>query len=198
MRDRLHLIQVRRQQVSIQGIKPAEELVFLRLRPFFDFMITKAKKTEQVAEGRKLLGESDILIFTDFSKTKNEDLRSLRSTLKGAGAKFQVIKKRLLNVVFKERDIDFDPKQFESQVGTIFVKGDISGVAGPVYQFSKDKEGFKILGGLDVLNKSVIPSDLIISIGKLPSREVLLTQLAGVLISPLRAFMYVLSEKGRK
>ena len=161
-------------------------------------MLTKAKKIEQVAEGKKLLGESDVLIFTDFAKTKNEDLRSLRSTLRDMGAKFQVIKKRLLGIALKEKGIDFDPKQFESQVGTIFMKGDISAIAQPVYQFSKDKQGFKILGGLDVVNKSAISGETVIAIGKLPSREILLGQLLGVLSSPLRMFMYILQEKGKR
>ncbi len=161
-------------------------------------MLSRAKKIEQVEQGKKLLGESATLIFTDFTKTKNEDLRNLRAVLKEVGAKFQVIKKRLLGIVLKERGIEFNPREFESQVGTIFVKGDVSEVAGPIYQFSKDNEGFKILGGLDVLSKAIIPGETIIAIGKLPSREVLLAQLIGVLSSPLRMFAYVLSEKAKR
>lgn len=161
-------------------------------------MISKAKKTEQIEEGKKLLAESQILIFTDFSGTKADDLRNLRNTLRSFGAKFQVIKKRLLKIVLKEKDIEFDPKQFESQVGTIFVKGNIEEVAEPIYKFSKEQEKFKILGGLNISDKSFIPAQIIEIIGQLPSKEVLIAHLAGVLSSPLRAFMYVLSEKGRK
>ncbi len=161
-------------------------------------MLTKAQKISQIKEGKELLKGSDSLIFADFEGTKAEDLRVLRNVLREAGAKYQVIKKRLLGIVLKENGINFDTNQFDSQVGTIFVKGEISGGAQPAYKFSKQNPKFKILGGLTLEQKEFIPKETIIAIGNLPSREVLLGQLLGVLSSPLRAFMYVLSEKSKR
>ena len=122
----------------------------------------------------------------------------MRLLLKNVGAKFQVIKKRLLRIILKEKGIDFDPKQFEAQVGTVFMKGDIFETAGSMYRFTKDKENFKILGGIDLNKAEKIEADFIKRIGQLPSREVLLGQVLGTMVAPLRAFMWILQERSRK
>jgi len=163
-------------------------------------MLTKQQKTEQIEKGQKLFKESNILVFTDFTGTGAEDMRGLRKNLKELGAKFNVIKKRLMRIVFEKMGLDFNPEQFESQVGTISSQKDISEVVGPVYKFSQDKEkqGFKILGAYDLAEKKFIDAETVIKIGSLPTREVLLGQLVGVLSAPMRMLAYVLSEKGRK
>jgi len=171
-------------------------------------MLTKQQKTEQIEKGQKLFKESNILVFTDFTGTGAEDMRGLRKSLKEIGAKFRVIRKRLMRIIFEKMGIDFNPEQFESQVGTISSPNDISEVVGPVYKFFVEKKGFsakggsasggKILGAYDLAEKKFIDAETVIKIGKLPTREVLLGQLVGVLSAPMRMLAYVLSEKGRK
>ena len=73
---------------------------------------TKAQKTNVITKGTEELKGAANLIFADFGGTTAQDLRDLRLLLKNVGAKFQVIKKRLLRIILKEKGIDFDPKQF--------------------------------------------------------------------------------------
>ena len=159
---------------------------------------TKTQKTNVITKGTEELKGAANLIFADFGGTTAQDLRDLRLSLKNVGAKFQVIKKRLLRIILKEKGIDFDPKQFEAQVGTVFMKGDIFETAGSMYRFTKDKENFKILGGIDLNKAEKIEADFIKRIGQLPSREVLLGQVLGTMVAPLRAFMWILQERSRK
>jgi large subunit ribosomal protein L10 len=163
-------------------------------------MKTKQQKIEQVEGGQELLKGSQLLLFTDFTGTSVEDMKNLRKTLREMGAKFKVIKKRLLRIVFEKMGVDFNPEQFDSQLGTIFTQKDIYEIISPVYKFSheKEKQGFKILGAYDLAEKKFIDADTVVKIGKLPSREVLLSQLVGVLSAPMRMLAYVLNEKGRK
>lgn len=175
----------------------------LRITRFFISMAkTKAQKSDILTKGRKELKNSTNLIFADFSGTTSQDLRALRLTLKETGAKFQVIKKRLLRILLKEMSLELDPKEFETQLGTISAKGDIFETAGLVYKFAKGKENFKILGGIDLSKAEKMEADFIKKIGQLPSREVLLGQVLGTIVAPLRAFMWILSQKslsaGRK
>lgn len=142
--------------------------------------------------------DSTNLIFTDFGGATAQDLRALRLALKETGAKFQVIKKRLLRILLKETGLELDPKEFEAQMGTVFVKGDIFETAGSIYKFIKDKENFKILGGFDFNNAIKMEADFIKRIGQLPSREVLLGQVLGTVVAPLRAFMWIIQERSRK
>jgi len=77
-------------------------------------------------------------------------------------------------------------------------EGEVSDIAGTLYNFSKDHEGFEVLGGVDVKEKTEIPRETIIKIGTLPPRDVLIAQVVGSIAAPLRGLMYVLSEKAKK
>ncbi|MFH1694672.1 MAG: 50S ribosomal protein L10 [Patescibacteria group bacterium] len=160
--------------------------------------ITKSKKEEIVREGTGDLNEARALIFADFSGTNVSEIGNLRSELKNIGSKLRVIKKRLLRVIFEGEGINHDPLQFNEQVGTVFIKGDISETAGPLYRFSKTHEGFKLLGGYDLEKKEGIDGETINAIGSLPPKEVLLGHVLGSIVAPVRSLLYILSEKSKQ
>ena len=160
--------------------------------------ITREQKENIVELGKKELKESKAILFADFSGTSVNEIGALRKSLKDVDAMMIVIKKRLLKIIFSESNIDVDPTKFEGQVATVFARGDISDVAGPVYNFSKDHKTVEILGGVDVPGKKEIPREVIVKIGALPPREVLLAHVVGSIAAPLRGLMYVLSEKAKK
>ncbi|OGY59741.1 MAG: 50S ribosomal protein L10 [Candidatus Colwellbacteria bacterium RIFCSPLOWO2_01_FULL_48_10] len=163
-------------------------------------MKTKAQKTEIVRLAEQEMKDAKFLVFADFSETPDEVIKAFRRLARGAKSRFHVIKKRLLGVALKKAGIEFNPKQFKSQVGTVFAQGDISEIAPVMYKFSKANANFKLLGALDLINKLEMPLPTLQAIGKLPSREVLLGQVLGGLTGPIRKLMYVLQEvaKGRK
>jgi large subunit ribosomal protein L10 len=171
-------------------------------------MKTKAQKQEELKKGKELLEKAKILVFTDFTKVKAEDLRRMRRELKKAGANFLVIKKRLLGLLLKEHGVNFDTKQFKLSIGTVFSGRDLEKISGPLYKFfsvlevpegmEKDLWLKHILGGYDLENNNLIDAAQIIAIGKLPPREVLLGQLLGVLAAPLRSLMYLLDQKAKR
>ncbi|MBI2013028.1 MAG: 50S ribosomal protein L10 [Candidatus Colwellbacteria bacterium] len=161
-------------------------------------MITKEKKIQLIEEGKGELSSAKVLLFADFEGSKVEELRELRRALKVIGARFRVLKKRLLRIVLQEKGIDFDPLKFEGQVGTIFSNSEISEVVQPVYKFSKDHPSFKLIGGLNVEKKEEVPFETIKMIGSLPSREILLAQLMGAMTAPLRGLIYILQEKSER
>ncbi|MEK7635940.1 MAG: 50S ribosomal protein L10 [Patescibacteria group bacterium] len=162
-------------------------------------MLTKKQKAEYIKEGKDILKNSHFLVFIDFTKTSVEDLKKLRRVLRDAGAKLKVIKKRLLNIAFKESGFDFDHSKFESQIGTIFSEKDIPEIAASVYKFSKEinNKEFKILGGYDLSAKNFLEAEFVKMLGQLPPREILLSQLVGMLQSPISKLLYVLNEKSK-
>ncbi|MBI2011037.1 MAG: 50S ribosomal protein L10 [Candidatus Colwellbacteria bacterium] len=160
--------------------------------------ITRAKKEEIYGEGSEKVSQSRFLIFADFAGVGVTELQGLRRGLTEAGAKFKVIKKRILRLVLREKGFDFDPVKFEGQVGTVFGTDELENVIASVYKFSKDNEGFKILGGLDLGNKEELSAEKVIAIGKLPGREVLLAQLVGTMIAPVKKLMYVLDTLSKR
>lgn len=160
--------------------------------------ITRVKKEEVVTEGAEDLKESNIVLFTDFKGVKVNELEELRQKLKGVDAKYKVIKKRLLGVILKQEGFDMDPVALEGQVGAVFGKSDISEVAGPLYQFSKDHDTFEILGAIDIVKKEEIPRETVVAIGQLPPRDTLIASVVGSIAAPIRGLLYVLSEKSKQ
>lgn len=171
-------------------------------------MKTKSQKQEELKKGEKALSESRTLIFIDFGKVSAENLRRLRREVKKASAELLVMKKRLLNVLFKKHNIDFDATKFKSSVGTIFSEEGIDNLSGPIFKFfaslgipegaEKDLHLKKIIGGYDIQAKNFFEAAKIVAIGKLPSRDILLGQLVGVISFPVKSLLYILKQKSEQ
>ena len=165
-------------------------------------MKTRAQKGKEIEAGTELLSKSQSLVFADFTGVSFELIKKLKNELKKSGSVFKVLKKRLLKIVFKNSSLDIDPTQFESQAGVIFIPGELTQAAGAIYKFSKDlakaKKEFKVLGAYELPKKLFLSAEEFLAIARLPSREVLLAQLVGVLSGPIRAFMYVLDQISKK
>ncbi len=171
-------------------------------------MKTKAQKSEELKEGKKLLEKSQVLVFTDFSKVKTADVRNLRQQLKDVEAKYFVIKKRLLGLLLKEQGIDIDVKGLGSQIGTIFSESDIEKVSAPVYKFfyglggdskaARTESVKKIVGAYDLKKKNFMEAKDVVFIGQLPPREALLGQLFGMIAAPISSLLYVLNERAKQ
>ncbi len=165
--------------------------------------LTKKQKSEILDAGTKKIGESKSLVFAEFNGVLVEDFKKLRRELKKSGADLQVLKKRLLNIALKNSNISFDPMSVKTQLGTIFSKSDLVGVAGIIHKFSKDlikskKGGFTVMGAYDFEEKRVVDSNEFKAIAVLPSREVLLAQIAMMLTMPLKQMMKVLEERSKQ
>jgi ribosomal protein L10 len=174
----------------------------------FRQMKTKSQKATELKEAEKFLKGSDALVFVDFNKVTAEDLRRLRRDVGASGASILVMKKRLLNVLFKEKGIDMDARRFKSSLGTVFSKTGLEAVSGAIYKFFNSLGGTdkelkaaairKILGGYDLTNKEFADAQKIVFYGQLPSREVALGMVLGMFVAPLRAFMHILNEKSKQ
>jgi len=165
-------------------------------------MKTKAQKVEEVKKAVELIDRSKSMIFVDFSKTPTQEVNVLKNALLAIESTYRVVKKRLLGLAFKDKNINVDVGQFESLLATVFSPKDIVDVAGVVYRFVKEKEkeltDFKILGGYDIQAEKFYSAAQIKEIGQLPPKEILLGQLVGIVQAPLRSLAFLLSEISKK
>lgn len=171
-------------------------------------MKTKVQKREEISKAEKMLQASNSLLFVNFNKVSAEDVRKLRREISANSGSTVVIKKRLLNVLFKEKGIDMDVRQYDSSVGAIFSPKSMEEASSPVYKFfselgGTDKEAKieamgKILGGYDLSSKLVVDGKTVIYYGQLPPREIALGMVLGMLVAPLRGFMHVINEKSKQ
>ena len=158
-------------------------------------MLTKPQKEEIVAELTELFKRQKIAFFTDFQGISVTKLQSLRRLLKKENAEFKVAKKTLFDRALEQAGITFKSKELKGELGVAFGYGDQVAPAKTLVKFGKQEETFKLLAG--ILAGKVLTDKQIIALAKLPSREVLLAQLAATLQAPMRGLAVVLQANIR-
>lgn len=162
-------------------------------------MKTKLQKQEEINNCASALKSASTAIIADHTGLSSNDINALRKLLFAFGAKVIVLKKRLLKRVLESLSLDTNASLFSGHVGVIVSASELHDISKSVVGFAKKhKEVFKVLGGFELREKKYLDGTVVTRIGELPSREVLLGQLVGMIASPLRSFMYVLSERAKK
>lgn len=153
--------------------------------------LTKAQKQKIVEDLRDKIAKSKAMILVGISGLKVKDISDLRKKLKVIDAQIKVVKKTLAEIVLKEKKLPFEKDKFKEEVALVFgFKDEISPVKA-VYQFSRENENLKILGGF--LEDKFKEAEEIITLAQIPTREELLARLVGSLSAPISNFVYALN-----
>ena len=102
--------------------------------------------------------------------------------------------RNFINAVLKSNFKEASEK-LQGACGITFTSGDIALSSKTLVEFAKANEGFKIQTG--VMNGQIMSADQIRVLANLPSRTVLLGQVAGVLQAPIRNLAVVLNASIR-
>ena len=151
---------------------------------------TRAQKQTVLQDLDEKIDRQKAIIFIDFTGLKVKDFSNLRKKIKAVGDELKVVKKTLMEIAFKKAKIEADPKKMPGEVALVFGYKDGMGPAKTIYQFSKENEHLKILGGF-FENKFRTAEDIIV-LAQLPSREELLAKLLGTISAPVSNFVRVL------
>ena len=160
-------------------------------------MKTKQQKQNELESHLDRINQSKTIIFTDYTGVSAENITGFRKQLRESDSYFKVAKKRLLNLAFQKNNIDINPVGFDGQLGVVFSSKEIFEVASPVFEFAKKNANLKVLGGYDISGNVVLDFDYMKRLSLLPSREVLLGQLVGMVSAPLRMFMLTINERAK-
>lgn len=168
-------------------------------------MKTRKKKEQELKKSEELFSKSEGILFIDISQIPTKFINKFRQELKTNLNQLLVIKKRLFNIGLKKNKINLDLSNIKNSFGIIFLNNVENGIQ-QSYKFLKNLEKEKILNSINekiflafnLKQQKEISKDEIILIGNLPSREVALAQLIGMISSPLRSLIYVLQEKSKR
>ena len=158
--------------------------------------ITKAKKVE-LSEGltKKLDGVQSIA-FVHFNKLPMTETMALRRSLRKDGVGFTVIKKTLMKRVLESKGIKGTYPELAGEIGIAYSTDQLAAARG-VYEFSKThKENCALVGGV-FEGEYKTQSDMMV-LATIPSREVLLSQIAFLLKSPIQRLAISLNEVSKK
>lgn len=158
-------------------------------------MLTKPQKTKIVEELADKLKRQKIAIFSDFTGVSVSKFQALRRLLKKDQAEYKVTKKTLFDRALQETGINLKTKELQGEIGATFGYEEEAAPAKTLFKFSRQNETFKILGG--ILGNRILNAKEVITLAKLPSREILIGQLLNVMQSPIRGLVMVLGGNVR-
>lgn len=160
--------------------------------------MSRKAREEAVAALVERIGQTKGIIICDYTGLNVEKITALRRQVRDAGAELKVVKNTLLKIATRDSAYALLHDTMTGQTAATFVDGDPAQIAKVLTEFVKGNPElqFKIRAG--VLEKQLLLPHQIEQIGNLPSREVLLGQMVGVLAAPLTGFVSVLADIPRK
>ena len=161
-------------------------------------MKSKTQKGKELKDLQDKLPKSKLTVFTSFSKASEKGLSvaqmtELKRLLRSLKSEYFVTKKTLIDLATKDGQYDgLDVYGMEGSVGLVLGDDDPYLVAKKVYEFSRKNPALHFWGAL--MDGKFIGKDGFLEIAKMPSKEVLIGRLLGMLTYPIRGLAVVLSE----
>jgi large subunit ribosomal protein L10 len=145
--------------------------------------MARPEKVAVVDEIRTKLAEADATVLTEYRGLTVHELADLRGSLRGSGTEYKVFKNTLARRAIEGAGYDEITSMFEGPVALAFVRGDAAAAAKALRDFGRDNPALVVKGGL--LGERVITPSEIAALAELPSRDVMLGQIAGMFQAPL-------------
>ncbi|MBV9009411.1 MAG: 50S ribosomal protein L10 [Verrucomicrobia bacterium] len=154
----------------------------------------RPEKANIVSDLSEKLNRSPFLLVADYQRMKVGQFGELRNRLAPAGAEVRVVKNSFLKRAMSDSGLPEVAANLSGQTAIVVGENDVAPVAKILKAFAAE---FKIASlKVGVVDKSVMSTEQIETLADLPSREVLLGQLLGLLMSPMTQLARLLNEPG--
>jgi len=140
----------------------------------------KAQAIEEIAAD---IEAAEAIFAVDYRGISVPQAAELRGKLREADASFRVVKNRLTKIAAEKAGEDRLGELLQGPTALTFVRGDTAQAAKAISTFNKEHEVLTFKGGF--MDSLVLDEEKFKSIARLPGRDVLNGQLAGVVASPL-------------
>ncbi len=154
--------------------------------------MNRQQKESVVSQLRKEFSHSEAAFLVGYRGLTVHQLERLRGDLRQKGGTFKITKARLMKLAVEGLDGQQDLTPFfKNQVGLVFSTQETPAIAKVLNDFAKEHQALELVVGC--LDKKVLQKNDVIRIASLPSREVLLAQVAGTLNAPISGLASVLN-----
>ena len=150
------------------------------------------QKKEEVSKLAAEMKEAKIILLADYRGINVTDVTNLRTDLRNVNAKYTVIKNNITRRALAEAGIEGLEDKLVGPTAVIMSNEDYLEPAKAIYNFTKNNDYYKIKGG--VIEGKVMTAEEIITLAKLPSRETLLSMLAGALLGNISKVAVALDQ----
>ncbi|HKP02110.1 MAG TPA: 50S ribosomal protein L10 [Chthoniobacterales bacterium] len=152
----------------------------------------RPEKASIVSDLSEKLTRSPFLLVTDYQRMKVDQFGELRNRLAPAGAEVRVVKNSFLKRAMADSGMPDVADKLTGQTAIVMGEKDVAPVAKILKMFAAE---FKIAAlKIGVVDKEVLSTSDVEALAELPSREVLLAKLLGLLLAPATQLVRVLNE----
>ena len=145
--------------------------------------MNREEKSATIEEVAAQIEASEAIFAVDYRGISVSQAAELRAKLREADASFRIVKNRLTKLSAEKAGENRLAELLQGPTALAFVRGDTAAAAKAITGFNKEHEVLTYKGGF--MGTTVLDESAFKSIAKLPSRDVLNGQLAGVVASPL-------------
>ena len=150
------------------------------------------QKKEEVSKLANEMKEAKLILLTEYRGINVTDVTNLRADLRKVNAKYSVIKNNITRRALAECGIEGLEDKLVGPTAVITSQEDYLEPSKVIYNFCKDNDYYKIKGG--VIDGKVMTAEEVITLAKLPSRETLLSMLAGALLGNISKVAVALDQ----
>ena len=143
----------------------------------------RQEKEALVAELGEEISGAESIFAIDYRGISVSQSAELRGKLREADASFRVVKNRLTKLAAEKAGVAELEPMLEGPTALTFVRGDTAMAAKAITTFNREYEVLTYKGGL--MGDMLLDEDRFKEIAKLPSRDALNAQLAGIVASPI-------------
>lgn len=155
------------------------------------------KVQEKQAIVQELAGrfrEARAILLTDFTGLNVKSLTELRARLRRAGVEYEVVKNTLAQRAMEGLDLPDVSQFFAGPTGLVISVEDPVVAARVITEFAEENENRPAVK-VGIVERRAFTPEEVSRLAKLPTRDQLLAELAGVLQAPLAQFALVLQAK---
>ena len=145
--------------------------------------MNREEKSATIQEIAAQIEESEAIFAVDYRGISVPQAAELRAKLRESDASFRIVKNRLTKLAAEKAGEERLAELLQGPTALAFVRGDTASAAKAISTFNKEHEVLTFKGGF--MEGLVLDEGKFKSIAKLPSREVLYGQFAGIVASPI-------------
>lgn len=153
-------------------------------------------KIEIVNEIRDKVSRAKSVVFVDYKGTTVSQDTNLRASFRKDGTEYKVYKNKLILKALNEQGITGCEEYLQGTTAVAFNYDDEVLAAKAIAEAQKDNQSLQFKFGIQ--NGQVVDAEYVKKISSIPSREVLLTQIATMLQAPIRNLACTLKAVAEK
>jgi large subunit ribosomal protein L10 len=156
--------------------------------------LNREQKAQVIEEVAGAIQESNAVFAVDYRGISVPQAADLRTALRGADSTFTIVKNTLAERAADQADADGLKELLQGPTAMTFVRGDAAAAAKALRDFRRGTGGtlLEFKGGW--MNGQSLTPDDVDAIAQLPSREVLIGRLVGLIASPLSGLATALNN----